>query len=54
MAEMKNEYRIFGSKPKWLGHLERPICNKIFKADLKETRYKGEEGRLVAQERCHR
>jgi len=51
---MKNEYRILVSKPKWLGHLERRICEDIFKADLKETGYKVTEGRLVAQDRCHR
>jgi len=52
---MKNEYRIIlVRKPKWLGHLEIPTCEDIFKADLKETGYMGIEGRLGAQDRCHR
>jgi len=50
----RDEYIFFVSKPKWLGHLQRPICEDIFKADLKETRYKGIESRLAAQDRCHR
>jgi hypothetical protein len=49
----KNEYLILVSKPEWLGHLERPICEDIFKADLKETGYKGVDRRLKAHDRCH-